>query len=334
MYESYLWKGIEMSLPTRILGNSGISVGEIGLGCMGMSWAYGSAEDRDDDRSIAVIHRALDEGCTLIDTADVYGPFANEELVGRALRSRRDEAVLATKCGLTAVDPATARIHTDGRPMHIAMAIDASLSRLGVDVIDLYQLHRPDPTVPVAESIGAMGELVTKGKVRAIGVSEFSVAQLEEAHRTFPIASLQSELSLWTREPLAEILPWCEANNVAFIPFAPLGRGFLTGALVNAATSGFGAGDFRSRNPRFTAEALASNQKIVDEVIAVAGRLGCTPGQVALAWTLRQGEQVIPIPGTKRETYLLENLAASKVELSADDLVALDTLPATTGTRY
>jgi aryl-alcohol dehydrogenase-like predicted oxidoreductase len=323
-----------MTLPQRRLGRSDIQVGEIGLGCMGMSWAYGSAADRDDDTSVAVIHRALDAGCTLIDTADVYGPFVNESLVGRALKDRRAEAVVATKCGLVMVDPATGRIHPDARPMHIAMACDASLSRLGIDVIDLYQLHRPDPTVPVAESIGAMGELVTNGKVRAIGVSEFSVAQLDEAQQTFPITSLQSELSLWTREVLTEILPWCVVNDVAFIPFAPLGRGFLTGALANAKTTGFSAGDFRSRNPRFTSDAMNENQAIVDAVASIAARLKCTPGQVAIAWTLAQGDQVIPIPGTKRIAYLDENLGASSVALTRDDLAALDALPTASGTRY
>jgi aryl-alcohol dehydrogenase-like predicted oxidoreductase len=323
-----------MTISQRKLGRSNIMVGDIGLGCMGMSWAYGSAADRDDDTSIAVIHRALDTGCTLIDTSDVYGPFTNEILVGRALKDRRDDAVIATKCGLVMADPGTGRMHPDGRPMHIAMACDSSLSRLGIDVIDLYQLHRPDPTVPVAESIGAMGELVTQGKVRAIGVSEFNVAQLEEAQRTFPIVSLQSELSLWTRDVLAEILPWCVANDVAFIPFSPLGRGFLTGALSSAASEGFAAGDFRSRNPRFTAEAMTANQAIVDAVAAIATRLGCSPGQVAIAWTLAQGDQVIPIPGTKRLAYLDDNLGASAITLTSNDLAELDALPSASGTRY
>lgn len=324
-------------LALRQLGSSGIAVGEIGLGCMGMSWAYGVEADRNDDTSIVVIHRALDAGCTLIDTADVYGPFTNESLVGRALASpvRRQQAVVATKCGLVTVDPDTRRIHPDARPMHIAMSVDGSLARLGIEVIDLYQLHRPDPTVPVAESIGAMGELVTKGKVRAIGVSEMNLAQLQEAHATFPISSVQSELSLWTRDALAEIVPWCAANNVAFIPFAPLGRGFLTGALTSSsAPCEFDKSDFRSRNPRFTVDAQAANQAIVDAVASLAGRLRCTPGQVAIAWTLAQGDQVIPIPGTKRLAYLEENLGAAAVSLTEADLAELDALPVTTGSRY
>jgi aryl-alcohol dehydrogenase-like predicted oxidoreductase len=318
-------------MPTRRLGSSGFEVGAIGLGCMGMSWAYGGTTDRDDETSISVIHRALDLGVTLIDTADMYGPWHNEQLVGRALAGRRDEVVLATKCGLTVVDPATGRIHTDGRPMHITMAVDASLSRLGVDVIDLYQLHRPDPTVPVAESIGAMGELVAAGKVRAVGVSEFSVAQLDEAIAVHPIATLQSEMSLWTRDVLAEILPWCAEHDVAFIPFSPLGRGFLTGALDGVT---FAKGDFRTRNPRFTDEARTANQRIVDAVRAVAARLGCTPGQVAIAWTLAQGDQVVPIPGTKRIAYLEDNAGAAAVTLSATDLAELDALPTPVGPRY
>jgi aryl-alcohol dehydrogenase-like predicted oxidoreductase len=318
-------------MERRRLGSSGIDVGAIGLGCMGMSWAYGSAEDRDDDASVAVIHRAIDLGCTLIDTADIYGPWHNETLVGRALADRRGEVVLATKCGLVPVDPTVGAMHIDGRPLHIRMACDASLRRLGTDVIDLYQLHRPDPTVPVAESIGAMAELVTAGKVRSLGVSEFSVAQLDEALAVHPITSLQSEMSLWTRDVLAEILPWCVANDVAFIPFAPLGRGFLTGALDGAT---FAKGDLRSRNPRFTDDARAANQRIVDAVRTVAQRHGCAPGQIAIAWTLAQGDQVVPIPGTKRIAYLEENLGAADVTLSADDLAELDAIPAPVGTRY
>jgi aryl-alcohol dehydrogenase-like predicted oxidoreductase len=238
--------------------------------------------------------------------------------------------VVATKCGLTVVDPATARVHPDGRPMHIKMACDASLSRLGVDVIDLYQLHRPDPSVPVVESIGAMAELVSAGKVRAIGVSEFTVAQLDEAKSVAPIATLQSELSLWTRDALNSIVPWCAANSVAFIAFAPLGRGYLTGSVAG----GFHPTDFRSRNPRFTDSAMATNKSIVNTVSTVAADLGCTPGQIAIAWTLCQGNHVVPIPGTKRLAFLEENIDAATVELSPEHLAVLDLLPAATGTRY
>lgn len=313
----------------RVLGSSGIEVGAIGLGCMGMSWAYGG--ERDDDESIRVIRHAIDLGANLIDTADMYGPFTNEELVGRALRGRRDEVVLATKCG-NVVDPETRTVRQDGRPEHVKAACEGSLHRLGVEVIDLYQLHRPDPKVPVSESIGAFGELIDEGKIRAIGVSELGVAQLEEAITTRPIASLQSELSLWTRDVLPEILPWCVAHDLAFLAFSPLGRGFLTGGYRSA--EAFGRGDFRSRLPRFQAEALEQNLAIVDAVSAVAARRGRTTGQVALAWVLAQGEQVVPIPGTKRLAHLEENLAADDVRLSDDDLGALDRVPAPVGARY
>jgi aryl-alcohol dehydrogenase-like predicted oxidoreductase len=316
-------------METRILGRSGLQVGAIGLGCMGMSWAYGQVEDQE---GITVIHRAIDLGCTLIDTSDVYGPFTNETLVGKALKGRRDEVVLATKCGLVVTDMETRTIGRNGRPEHIKAACDASLERLGVEVIDLYQLHRVDPEVPVEDSIGAMAELVQAGKVRFIGMSEVDVPTMERANKVYPITSLQSELSLWTRDPLPEILPWCEANDVAFIPFSPLGRGFLTGKISSDST--FGSKDFRSTLPRFKPEALEQNQVIVDKVGEVAERLGVTKSQVAIAWVLAQGEQLVPIPGTKRLSYLEENVAAADVKLSPEDLAELNSLPAPVGTRY
>src|SRR6266571_6237193 len=254
---------------------------------MGMSWGYSSAE-RDDAESAAVIRRAIDLGVTLIDTADVYGPFTNEELVGRALAGRRDEVVLATKCGLV-VDATTRTMGRDGRPEHVREACDASLRRLGTEVVDLYQLHRVDERVPVEETWGAMAGLVEAGKVRAIGLSEVGVDELERAGAVHPVASVQSELSLWTRDPLEEVLPWCVAHDTAFIPFAPLGRGFLTGRITEAS---FADDDFRARNPRFAAEALRANLALVDRVRAVAGRVGATPAQVAIAWVLARGEQV------------------------------------------
>jgi aryl-alcohol dehydrogenase-like predicted oxidoreductase len=327
--ESFAMSQLNLS-EQRTLGRSGLRVGSIGLGCMGMSWGYGAPGDRDEGESIRVIHRALELGCNLIDTADMYGPFHNEQLVGRALTDRREEAVVATKCGLVVVDPATGRVHPDGRPMHIKMACDASLSRLGVDIIDLYQLHRPDPTVPLADSIGAMAELVKAGKVRAIGVSELSITQLDEANAITPIATVQSELSLWSRDALSEILPWCVANDVAYIPFSPLGRGYLTGTLA----AGFHPTDFRSRNSRFTDDAMAANQAIVAAVDLVAAELGCSTAQVAIAWTLSQGHQVVPIPGTKRVAYLEDNLAAAKIDLTPEHLAALDKIPAAVGSRY
>ncbi|MCW2616131.1 MAG: aldo/keto reductase family oxidoreductase [Frankiales bacterium] len=316
-----------MSIPTRTLGTAGPTVGAVGLGCMGMSWAYGAAE-RDDAQSQEVVRRALDLGVTLIDTADVYGPFTNEELVGAALRGRRDQAVLATKCGLV-VGPDG--IVKDGRPEHVRAAIDASLQRLGTDRVDLWQLHRVDPDVPVEETWGAMAEQVAAGKARYLGMSEVGVAGLEAAHAVHPVATVQSELSLWTRDPLAEVLPWCEANGVGFLPFSPLGRGFLTGTV---SAGSFDDGDFRARNPRFTAEAMAANTALVDAVAVVADRVGATAAQVALAWVLAQGVTVVPIPGTKKVHYLEENAASADVVLSAQDLADLDALPAPVGARY
>jgi aryl-alcohol dehydrogenase-like predicted oxidoreductase len=303
-------------------------VGAVGLGCMGMSWGY-SPQERDDDASIEVIRRALDLCVTLIDTADVYGPFHNEELVGRAIAGRRDEVTLATKCGLVNVDGEMTR---DGRPEHVLEACDASLQRLGVEVIDLYQLHRVDEKVPLADTWGAMASLVDAGKVRAIGMSEVDVAQIEEAHAIHPVTSVQSELSLWTRGPLADVVPWCAAHEAGFLPFAPLGRGFLTGTLPT--TGDFDETDFRARNPRFTGDALAANQEIVDAVRRVADRLGGTPAQVAIAWLLAQGEHIVPIPGTKKLRYLEENGAAADLRLGPDDLAELDSLPAPVGARY
>jgi aryl-alcohol dehydrogenase-like predicted oxidoreductase len=317
-------------MNTRTLGSSQIEVGAIGLGCMGMSWAYGSAADEAD--AIAVLHRSLELGGTLIDTSDVYGPFENEKLVGRALADRRDAAIVATKCGLVVVDKATFDIRRNGSPEHIRAACDASLERLGIDVIDLWYLHRVDEEVPVEESIGAMAEQVAAGKVRALGLSEVDVATIERATAVHPIAAVQSELSLWTRDPLAEVVPHCREHEIAFVPFSPLGRGFLTGRI--AADASFDSSDFRGRNPRFSADALAANQAIADRVRAVADRLGAAPGQVALAWVLAQGDHVIPIPGTKRLQYLEENLAAADLVLGDSELAELDALPAAVGARY
>ncbi|HVA38899.1 MAG TPA: aldo/keto reductase [Candidatus Dormibacteraeota bacterium] len=316
----------------RALGSSGISVGEIGYGCMGLTWAYGEPVDaaREAD-AVALIHRAVELGVTLFDTADMYGPFTNEELLGRALRGRRDRVAIATKCGLVVHDKTTYDVRRNARPEHITAACEASLRRLGTETIDLYQLHRVDPDVPVEESVGAMAELVTAGKVRAIGLSEVDVPTLERAVRVHPIASLQSELSLFERYVLAEILPWCEAHGVALIAYAPLGRGFLTGRLAKDAIM---AGDFRATLPRFRGEAFERNQRLVEEVDAIAGRLGVTSGQAALAWVLAQGEGVIPIPGTKRVAYLEENVAAAGVRLSQEDLAALNAVEPATGARY
>jgi aryl-alcohol dehydrogenase-like predicted oxidoreductase len=316
-------------MERRILGSSGIEVSAIGLGCMGMSWAYGTG---DDTESLAVIDRALELGITFLDTSDVYGPFTNEELVGRAIAGRRDEIVLATKGGLVVEDYATRTIRRDGRREHLREACEASLRRLGVDVIDLYYLHRVDEDVPVEDSVGVMAELVSEGKVRALGLSEVDVPTLERAVAIHPIHALQSELSLWTRGALGDVVPWCAEHDVAFVPFAPLGRGFLTGSLTGDTT--FGEGDFRKRNPRFQRETLTENQAIVACVQAVAERVGATAAQVAIAWVLAQGDHVVPIPGTKRLRYLEENAAAADLRLDESALAELDALPAPAGSRY
>ena len=314
----------------RALGASDIEVGAIGLGCMGFSIAYDPGT-KDDAESIRVIRRALDLGVTLFDTSDAYGPWINEQLVGRALAGRRDEAVVATKAGCAPNSESYIPI-LDGRPEVLRACCDASLVRLGVDVIDLWQLHRVDPNVPIEESVGAMGDMVLAGKVRALGVSEVTLEQLEAAHRTFALASLQSELSLWTRGALADVVPWCAANGVAFVAFAPLGRAFLTGAID--VDREFTADDVRAVNPRFTVDARRANQHIVDTVRRVAARHDATPAQVALAWLLAQGEHVAAIPGSDQLRFLEENVAADALALSESDLADLDALPEAVGDRY
>ena len=296
---------------------------------MSMSWAY--VGDAPQDESIRVIHRAMELGVTLFDTADVYGPFTNEELLGRALEGRRADVVLATKVGLVVGPSGGYPLLRDARPERILEEIDDSLLRLRTDVIDLYYLHRVDEQVPLEDTWGAMSALVQAGKVRALGLSEVDVDELERAHAVHPVTAVQSELSLWTRGALSEIVPWCAANGASFVPFAPLGRGFLTGAIT---TASFDDADFRAQNPRFTPEAIAANLAIVDRVRVVAERHGATAGQVALAWVLALGEHVIPIPGTKRMTYLEENVGAAAVHLTPDDLAELETIPEAFGSRY
>ncbi|MET0769372.1 MAG: aldo/keto reductase, partial [Solirubrobacteraceae bacterium] len=323
----------DTKLPRRRLGASGLEAGAVGLGCMGMTWAY-NAHERDDARSVEVIHRALDLGMDLIDTADMYGPFTNEEVVGRALAGRRDQAVLATKVGLVVEDRATFKLVRDGSPEHVREGIDASLGRLGVDHVDLWQLHRVDEKVPVEETWGAMAEAVAAGKTRAIGMSEATVDELERAHATHPVASVQSELSLWTRDRLDDVLPWCRKHDVALIPYAPLGRGYLTGTVT---ADSFDDRDFRARNPRFTREALTANLAIVDRVKAVAERLGATAAQVALAWVLAQDELILPIPGTTKVARVEENAGAGLLALTPEDLAELDDASASVqvqGDRY
>ncbi|MBX3083926.1 MAG: aldo/keto reductase [Anaerolineae bacterium] len=317
-------------MQQRRLGSSNIQVSAIGLGCMGMSWAYGTPADETE--AISVIHRAIELGVTLFDTADVYGPFTNETLVGKALLGKRDQVTLATKCGLIVSNFEPIEYRRDGSPAYITAACEASLKRLNVDVIDLYYLHRPDPNVPIEDSMGAMLKLLQAGKIRAIGLSECDLPTLERAIAIAPISALQSELSLWTRDAMPEILPWCSQHDVAFLPFAPLGRGFLTGKITS--NDGINATDFRYNNPRFQADSIAANQRLVDHISAIAARLGATNAQIALAWVLAQGDQVIPIPGTKRLQYLEENVAASAIQLTPADLESLNELPTASGTRY
>jgi aryl-alcohol dehydrogenase-like predicted oxidoreductase len=318
-------------IPHRPLGRTGITVGAIGLGCMSMSWAYDPSQ-KDDDASVDTISAALDAGVTLIDTAPAYGPHHNEELVGRALAGRRDEVTLATKLGLY-VDLTTFEFVKDGRPETVATQAEDSLRRLRTDVIDLYQLHRVDPNVPIEDTWGAMAELVERGLVRALGLSEAGAEECARAHAVHPVSSVQSEFSLWTRDVLQNgVLAWCEANGATFIPFAPLGRGFLTGAITP--DQRFEANDFRARNPRFTDSARAANQHLVDEVRAVAAELDATPAQVALAWTLATSPAIVPIPGTRRRERVLENTAAANLVLPDPLRKRLDELPAPVGARY
>jgi aryl-alcohol dehydrogenase-like predicted oxidoreductase len=327
-------------MRTTTLGRNGPEVGVIGLGCMGMTFSYDMETPRDDATSISVIHQALDLGMTLIDTADAYGPYTNEELVGRALAGgHRDHAVLATKVGLLtdsvqAADPGNSSpgASRDGRPEHVRESIDGSLRRLGTDHVDLYQLHRVDPRVPLEETWGAMAEAVAAGKARHIGLSEVTAAEIGQAQAVHPVTSVQSELSLWTRDALAEVLPYCREQGIAFLPFSPLGRGFLAGRF--SSFDDLPRDDFRRGLPRFQQDALRANLAIVGRVRQVAERAGTTPAQVALAWVLAQGRHVVPIPGTKTPKYLADNAAAADLELSAADLAELDALPAPEGARY
>ncbi|MDI1442746.1 aldo/keto reductase [Polyangium sp. 6x1] len=304
-------------MHTRKLGP--LTVSALGLGCMGMSDFYGP---RDEAESIATIHRALDLGVTLLDTADMYGPFTNEELVGRAIADRRGEVVLATKCGIVrdANDPSVRGIN--GTPAYIRNACDASLRRLRVDVIDLYQLHRVDPKTPIEESVGAMADLVKAGKVRAIGLSEASASTLRRGHSVHPLASVQTEYSLWTRDPEDDILSVCRELGIGFLAYSPLGRGFLTGQIKRF--EDLAPDDFRRSSPRFQGENFQKNLDLVAKVEAIAAEKGVKASQLALAWVLAQGDFIVPIPGTKRRSYLEENVAADAITLSADDLARLD----------
>jgi aryl-alcohol dehydrogenase-like predicted oxidoreductase len=316
----------------RTLGGEGLEVSAEGLGCMGMTWAYGAGDEQAGE---ATIHRALELGVTFLDTAEIYGPHDNEELVGRAIAGRRDEVELATKFGF-AIDPdnPTGR-SVDGRPENVRRAIDGSLRRLGTDHVDLFYQHRVDPGVPIEETVGAMGELVESGKVRFIGLSEASAATIRRAHATHPLTAVQSEFSLWTRDVEDEVLPTLRELGIGFVAYSPLGRGFLTGAIRSL--DDLPEDDWRRTNPRFQEEALAENLRLADRVVELAEQIGAPAAQVALAWVLAKGEDVVPIPGTKSPGRLEENAGAVDVELSADQVAELDEAVAAEsvrGSRY
>ena len=320
-------------METTNLGSQGLRVGRQGLGCMGMSEFYGTG---DDAESVATIHRALDLGVTLLDTADMYGPFTNEELVGRAIASRRDEVVLATKFGNVRDPENPANRSINGRPEYVRKACDDSLRRLGVDYIDLYYQHRVDPDTPIEDTVGAMAELVTAGKVRYLGLSEAAPSTIRRAHAVHPISALQTEYSIWSREPESEIIPTLAELGIGFVPYSPLGRGFLTGAVRSV--DQLEEDDFRRFSPRFQGDNLEANIRIVEVVDGIAKEIGATPAQVALAWLQQQSTDfapgMAPIPGTKRRKYLEENVGALDHRLSADALRQIDELAPPVGDRY
>ncbi|MCL2726574.1 MAG: aldo/keto reductase [Polyangiaceae bacterium] len=316
-------------MQTRQLGT--LSVSALGLGCMGMSEFYGSG---DDAESIATIHRALELGVTLLDTADMYGPHTNEKLVGRAIADRRDKVILATKCGIVRGPNPDTRV-INGRPEYIKASCDGSLKRLGIDVIDLYQLHRVDPETPIEDSVGAMADLVRAGKVRAIGLSEADSDTLRRGHAVHPLASVQTEYSIWSRDPEDDVLATCRQLGIGFLAYSPLGRGFLTGQIKRF--EDFAPDDFRRHSPRFQGDNFKKNLALVEHVADIAKAKGCSPSQLALAWVLAGGDFIVPIPGTKRRKYLEENLGALSVKLTAEDMSRIEAAfpkGAAAGTRY
>jgi aryl-alcohol dehydrogenase-like predicted oxidoreductase len=316
----------------KSLGSQGLSASAIGLGCMGMSEFYG---ELNDPESIKTIHRAYELGITFFDTADVYGPFKNEVLVGKAISSFRKQITIATKFGIVR-DPSNPQARgQNGKPEYVKSSCEASLKRLNVEVIDLYYLHRKDPATPIEETVGAMAQLIKEGKIRGIGLSEVSADTLRRAHGVHPISALQSEYSLWSREPEQEILPACSELGIAFVPYSPLGRGFLTGQIKKP--EDFEEGDYRRMSPRFQGENFNKNLELVKNVEAIAQEKGCTPSQLALAWVLAQGDFLFPIPGTKKVKYLEENVAATDIILSSKELQKInDAFPvnAAAGLRY
>ncbi|HEY9693127.1 MAG TPA: aldo/keto reductase [Oculatellaceae cyanobacterium] len=307
-------------MKTRKLGNQGLEVSELGLGCMGMSDFYGG---RDEEEAIATIHHAIDNGVTFLDTADMYGPHTNEQLVGKAIKDRRDQIILATKFGIVRT-PEGGFGGVNGKPEYVHQACDGSLQRLGVDVIDLYYLHRVDPNVPIEDTVGAMAELVKQGKVRYIGISEAAPDTIRRAYGVHPITALQTEYSLWTRDPEDEILPTVRELGIGFVPYSPLGRGFLSGAIKSI--DDLAQDDYRRFSPRFQGENFNKNLELVEQVNAIASEKGVTASQLALAWLLAQGEDIVPIPGTKRRTYLEENIGATEISLTQEELSRIEQL--------